>query len=118
MASYGGLGGISGGREVDMEDLFEAAIERCFGSVMREERAACIEVWSALANTGWRHENGDDAALSFRAAGDLVAAIIGRGDYMDWYCSGPSEVVSERFSEAMRKEGWQVDPHYYDDLKS
>lgn len=43
---------------------------------------------------------------SFRAAGDLIAAILGRGDYMDWYCSGQYATVSERIDSAMSAEGW------------
>lgn len=114
MVDYGGLGGIWNGREVNDEDKFETSVDRAFGQLMRNEDEACVEVWSALANLGWVHKDGDTAAYSFRAAGDLVAAIKGSGMYMDWYCSGPEGVVSQRFAEAMKGEGWAPDQSYYD----
>jgi len=106
MPDFGGLGGIRGGRPLNAEDLFEAAVNRALGEQMRHDDSLCREMWSALANVDWTHENSDTAGYSFRAAGDLIAAIIGRGDYMDWYCSGPYAVVSERIERAMMAEGW------------
>lgn len=106
MAEYGGMGGISGGRELDDTDAFEAAVSRALGATMRTDDALCCEMWSALANQDWKHVNGDTAGYSFRAAGDLIAAVIGRGDYMDWYCSGPYADVSERIEVALAAEGW------------
>jgi hypothetical protein len=106
MADFGGLGGISGGRGLNADDLFKQAVERALGEQMRADDSLCREVWSALANVDWRHANGDTAGYSFRAAGDLIAAIIGRGDYTDWHCSGPYAVVSDRVDEALSNEGW------------
>lgn len=106
MTDFGGLGGISGGRPRDETDLFETAVDRALGEQMRADDSLCREMWSALANVDWTHENGDTAGYSFRAAGDLIAAIIGRGDYMDWYCSGPYATVSERIDRALQSEGW------------
>lgn len=109
MSEFGGLGGIVGGREPNCADLFEAALTRALGEQMRSDDTLCAEVWSALANVDWTHKSGDTAAYSFRAAGDLIAAIIGRGDYMDWYCSGPLATVSERVAKSMAGEGWSHD---------
>jgi len=104
MADYGGLGGVTGGRGVNTDDAFEMAVRRAF---YRIDEEIGREIWSALANVDWVHENGDTAGYSFRAAGDLIAAIRGEGDYMDWYCSGPEGVVSERVREALAREGWR-----------
>jgi hypothetical protein len=109
MADFGGLGGLAEYRQINEADLFEMAINRALGDAMREDTGLCKEVWSALANQDWLHENGDNASYSFRAAGDLIAAILGEGNYMDWYCSGPYETVSDRIEDAMRREGWK--PH-------
>lgn len=109
MADYGGLGGLKDLREINKEDAFEAAVNRALGDHIRTDDEVCRRMWSALANQGWHHDNGDTAAYSFRAAGDLIAAIRGQGNYMDWYCSGPYESVSEKIKDAMAKEGWHPD---------
>lgn len=109
MVDFGGFGGIPGGRELDTEDLFEMAVCRALGEQMKIDDSLCVEVWSALTNSSWTHANGDTAGYSFRAAGDLIAAVIGRGDYMDWYCSGEAGACSQRVADAMEAEGWAFD---------
>lgn len=107
MTNYGGMGGFAGTRARHLDDAFETALDRAFGDRLRASPDDIgYELWSALANVDWRHTNGDTASYSFRAAGDLIAAIQGRGDYMDWYCSGPDGVVSDEIREAMAREGW------------
>lgn len=106
MTTFGGLGGISDGRPLNDQDDFEMAVFRSLGPTMKSDPELCAEMWSALANVEWTTYNGDSAAYSFRAAGDLIAAVIGRGDYMDWYCSGPDGRVSERVANALATEGW------------
>ena len=39
-----------------------------------------LEMWPILKGKTWH--------CSWRYAGGLVADVQGRGDYMDWYCSG------------------------------
>lgn len=106
MTDFGGMGGIQGGRPLNPTDLFEATVERVLGEEMRRDHSLAKEMWCALANVDWIHENGDTAGYSFRAAGDLVAAIIGEGDYMDWYCCGRTGVVSSRIATALEEEDW------------
>jgi hypothetical protein len=122
---FGGLGGVVGGREFDPSDLFEAAVRRRFGSALVAEPAGGglmgdgvgvgAEIWSALANQDWRHMAGHTASYSFRAAGDLIAAARGSGDYIDWYCSGPYSTVTDRVRAAMKAEGWEPCAELSDD---
>jgi hypothetical protein len=57
---------------------------------------------------------------SWRSAGGIVAHLRGKGDYMDWYCSGISQatapdngyvaesVVTDEIREDLLKLGWIV----------
>ena len=104
---FGGLGGIEGGRRLDEDDAFEMAVNRALGDRIRDDMGLACDMWSALANVEWFHKDGDRAGYSFRAAGDLVAAIFGQDtDYMTFYCSGPYATISTEIAEALEKEGW------------
>jgi hypothetical protein len=107
------MGGISGGRPLNEADAFEVSANRSLGDVIRENDQVARALWSALANMAWRHVNGDVAAYSWRAAGDMIAAIRGDGDYMDWYCEGKPGQISDDVRAALRKEGWSPDPEFY-----
>ncbi len=123
MANFGGMGGVSGGRPRDSEDRFEEAVERSMGARLRAEYAAgergnathgffgssCLgaRLWGSLANGDWTHTSGDTAGYSFRAAGDLIAAIVGVGDYMDWYCTADHSVCDPEVAELLGREGWR-----------
>ena len=117
-ASFGGLGGIEGGREVNISDDFEMAVTRAFGARMSHDDELCRAIWGSLANVEWtRRSDGAAVGYSFRAAGDLIAAIRGSGDYMEWYCSGPYGVINFDFAEAMTKQGWFPEGWFSEVLK-
>lgn len=106
MTDYGGMGGIKGGRPLHEADLFEMTVNRVLGDRIRASDETACAMWCALANVDWTHTNGDTASYSFRAAGDLVAAVRGSGEYMDWYCCGDYPRVTPVIEDAMAAEGW------------
>lgn len=55
------------------------------------------DVWPLLKNQTW--------SCSWRYAGGIVAHMAGRGDYIDWYCSGiKSGPLTELEKEKMTEE--------------
>jgi hypothetical protein len=106
MTAYGGWGGVEGGRPIDPDDPFEMTVNRVLGDRIRADDGMACAMWCALANVEWSHVNRDTAFYSFRAAGDMVAAIRGKGDYMDWYCCDEVATVSGEIAAAMKAEGW------------
>lgn len=55
-----------------------------------------IDVWPVLKNETW--------GCSWRSAGGIVANMRGEGDYIDWYCSGIRNDLSDEEYQAMTKE--------------
>lgn len=100
---------VTGGgplREIDGERAFERDLEEAVGWKVRVTPIFARQVWGALANVEWSHAEHGAISYSFRAAGDLVAAMRKDGDYNDWYCSASSGSVPDEVSEPMRKLGW------------
>jgi hypothetical protein len=107
MTQFGGMGGLTVGRGLNEEDAFEMEVNRALGAKIRGSQRFACAMWCALANIVWHHDNGDTAAYSFRAAGDMITAVRrDGGNYMDWYCCGPDGVVTDEITEAMKVEGW------------
>jgi hypothetical protein len=93
-------------------ELFENTLTRLFQNKLRTEPEFGTELWSALANVDWYNTKGEvmeAVGYSFRAAGAVIAEIIGEGDYLDWYCSGDYAQVSDFIQRSMKKEGWICD---------
>jgi hypothetical protein len=88
----------------------EIAIEHRLGDKIRLSDVWAEAIWSAIANTRWEHANGYTAASNTQAAGDLIAAIRGVGDYRHWddncrvYKSIPGMIL-----KMMAEEGWSPD---------
>ncbi len=70
------------------------------------------EVYASLCNMQWQRDDMEElVSLSWRAAGGVVADLVGRGEcYLDYYCSGNESVVSERVREALGELGWTPVP--------
>jgi hypothetical protein len=85
---------------------FEEDLRKAFKPKMQANKDFCIDVWSALANVIWVNKDGTEFSCNFRYAGSLIVDILGRGDYMDWYCSGPYGLVSVDIAFGMQAFGW------------
>ena len=86
---------------------FESDLEKTFEKRMKESDDFCTQIWSALANIIWKHKSGEEYSCTFRYAGGMIADIIDKGGYMDWYCSGPCETVSDEIKKDMLDLGWE-----------
>jgi hypothetical protein len=104
------LGGVPGGRKINYDDPFEVAVKNCLGDKMLEDKDICCKLWGALANQEWQHSDGYTVGYSFRAAGDLIAAILNNGDYLDWYCSYSHPVIEPEIREALATQNWTPIP--------
>jgi len=78
------------------------------------------EVWPRLKDEYW--------SCSWRSAGGIIAELLGRGDYIDWYCSGifgagevdsfhgyvSESTVTDEIRQDLFAIGWTVEPHPMD----
>ena len=64
-------------------------------------------IYAALCNMQWRNKAlwptlaEQNWSCSWRYAGGIVADMLGKGDYIDWYCSGIRDVD---YSEEVNKQ--------------
>ena len=97
---------------MDYWQKFDDDFRELFLTQLLDDEGFGVELWSAIANVSWYHESDSekkDYGRSFRAAGKLIASMLCRGDYLDWYCSGPDGVVSESITSAMASKGWRYE---------
>ena len=103
-------------------------------------------IYAALCNTEWQRLDvfpilkDQRWSCSWRYAGGIVADMLEKGDYIDWYCSGmgglnqeydaketneewqkrtgyvPESVVTDEIREDFQKLGWILVPEKDDDL--
>jgi len=62
-----------------------------------------IGMWPALKDQYW--------SCSWRSAGGIVADMLGKGDYIDWYCSGMGGLNREYDGEETNEQ-WQARTGY------
>jgi hypothetical protein len=76
---------------------------------LREENAFADELYCALCNSDWMHDDGTEWSGSWRYAAGLVAEPRELSEsYLDFYCSasGAEGTISERVATAMAELGW------------
>lgn len=108
MVQFGGFGGSWSTPDLDEDDLFAQAIERVLGDRIRADENVGRAVWEMIAGVDWVHANGDTALYTWRSAGDILAAIRGNGNYMDWYGEHcvQGQSITEEVKTAMATQGW------------
>ena len=94
-----------------LERDFEADLRQLFGDELKAvdpevEENLAVDLYCALSNVQWEHEDGTRWSISFRGAGGLIAEIRETGDYMSWYCSGLEGRISEKIASALAAKGW------------
>ena len=87
-------------------DRFEEDLMFELGPLFDDPKS-CQEIWGGLTNIKWNHPKYGTVAYTFRSAGDLIAEIRQGGNYMDWYCNGPSGEVPEYMLKALGELGWE-----------
>jgi hypothetical protein len=75
----------------------------------RSDREFAVELYGALCNASWHHEDGADwPGATWRSVADLVACLRGCGEnYLDFYCSGGEGEITDRVAAAMAALGWR-----------
>lgn len=68
------------------------------------------DVWPLLTDKRW--------SASWRSAGGIVAHMIEKGDYIDWYCSGIRSVVDDEEFREMTKEQQERYMYYQNNFVS
>lgn len=77
-------------------------------------------LYAALCNNVWQEQDvwkvlcGDTWYCSWRAAGSIVAGLLGEGSYLDWYCSGigklhcsvPEGTITDEVRHDLASIGW------------
>lgn len=58
------------------------------------------DMWQILKEESW--------SCSWRYAGGIIADILEKGDYMDWYCGGNEGQVSDQIKDDLYNLGWMV----------
>jgi hypothetical protein len=97
--------GVTGDTSRDLEDDLRALADR-----VRDDDAFADELYCALCNADWVHDDGAEWTGSWRYAAGVVAKLRGRGEgYLDFYCSrsGAEGTISERVGAAMAVLGWR-----------
>ena len=87
---------------------------RALADRVRDDDACADELYCALCNADWVHDDGTEWSGSWRYAAGVVATLRDRGEaYLDFYCSpsGAEGTISARVAEAMAALGWHGTGH-------
>lgn len=102
---------------------------------VRSSDSYAQNLYAALCNNAFVHmdivdilKEKESWSCSWRYAGGIVANMLQRGDYIDWYCSGirnedelvatgyvNESVVTDEIKEDLLKLNWIIDKNYADE---
>ncbi len=112
MSKHLWTGGFDPRRAINPGCEIETVLAALFGGWIRESAANAELLWASLTNTVWVAPSGDENLISFRCAGDIIAAIRDEGDYMNWYCCARAGDVDQFIAAEMAKLGWSFHQDY------
>jgi len=100
---------ISPGMEMDLRSC------RWLSDKCKASETYSQNLYAALCNNRFEKSEIIDG-ISWRMAGDLVAHLCERGDYINWYCSGlsgfddfvPEGVITEEVRSDLERLGWKT----------
>lgn len=75
-----------------------------------KSRDYCQRFYATLCNNEFKKGEIKNSC-SWRMAGGVIAAIIKRGDYIDWYCSGNEGMIDPEVIEDILRCGWVCLPN-------
>lgn len=76
----------------------------------RNSEVYCQELYASLCNNQFFY--GDkEWTCTWRTAGGIVADILQKGDYIDWYSSGNEGFVTEEIKLDLLMMGWTIRDH-------
>lgn len=90
-----------------IEKNFEIELQEVFGLQAAGDDKLAVEIYRALCNVSWEHEDGSRYSGTWRYAGEVVADLRQKEEsYLDFYCSGGEGTVSDYVEESLRERGW------------
>jgi hypothetical protein len=75
-------------------------------------------IYAAMCNMRWQKLDvmpilkDEFWSASWRSAGGIVADMLGKGDYIDWYCSGMGGLAGDWDQDSESFEEWQARTKY------
>lgn len=104
------------------DDMANSAMIR---EKVKDDRYA-QNLYAAMCNMRWQKSevwpvlNDDMWSCTWRSSGGIVAELQGKGDYLDWYCSGMGGIGVYDYLEdtsRMESDGYVTESHITDEIK-
>jgi hypothetical protein len=69
----------------------------------------CMDLYAALCNNDFIKDN-KECSYTWRTSGGIIANILEKGDYINFYCGGNEGYVTDEVREDITKLGWEIRP--------